>query len=484
MRRRLGFVVVWALVGSAGCGGGSGGADVRPDPGSDLAADLGEGGDFRETDSRERPDGGPTDPVPNLDGPEPAETRDGEGAEDVAVPDPGAPEDAPGDLAREVEDDANPGDPGVDPGPGIDPGPGGCARDPAPADRPRWVVVSLPYGSGGSRTPDWTLLRLGTDGNLSWTGERFTMGRATGGVVAFTPDGRLGIAVQEDGSLGVFAIEEDGLVRVVHEGFRGGFYGDQVRVVGEGSRALVLDAEWAESGGGVHQVDILCDGTLRDQGRRLPARLPRALLPLPGGPFLLAAWFPEGLPAEAGDVHLYDLDGTPRRLGGGQAFPDDAIIGGAAATADGSLVLLGDVSEFSGRDTAIAVMEVRGDSLEKRQVISPFEDPVSIVAAPRGGTLLAASGYGDALWVLEQVPGEPDSPIRVRGRLATPGGKPQLPGSMVVVERGALAGRVLVVEVTGIRQVHLSADGSATDLGVTSLGGGVEGIPGALGIQP
>jgi len=481
MRRRFGFVAAWAIAAWMGCGGNSEHHDLPADPGLDRSgADVAPFADAPETEPREGPDGASPDPL--LDGAaadpgEPGETSlpdPGEAEVPVVPEDPGPPEDRPPEAAEAVSVE--------DPGP--DPGGGACPREAAPADRVRWVVASLPYGPEGSPSSDWTTLRLDQDGLLFWTGERFPMGRATGGTVAFTPDGRLGIAAQEDGTLGVFAIDQQGAVRVVDPAFRGGFYADHVRVVGNGERALVLDAEWAEHGGGVHEVRILCDGTLADQGRILPARLPRALLALPGDRFLLAGWFPEGLPAEAGDVHLYDLSGTPRRLGGGQAFPDDAIIGGSAVTPDGSLALLGDVSEFSGRDTAIAVIEVQGDSLVRRQVLTPFEDPGSIVAAPEGGTLLAASGYGDALWVLERVPDAPAAPIRVRGRLATPSGKPQLPGSMVIVERGALAGRVLVPEVTGIRQVHLGADGSATDLGVTSLGGGVEGLPGALGVQP
>lgn len=487
MRGRFRFVAL--IVGWVGCGGGgTGGPDEFPDPRADLAIDGAGGGDVVETDSWGGPDVDIGDPAPAPDGeaPEIADVLVPGETPDSGMPeDEGSRKDSGAEAFEDLPTDA-PGDPvSVDPGdPGLDPGGEGCPREPASAGRPRWVVASLPYGTGGAQSQDWTLLRLDTDGRLAWTEARFAMGRATGGVVAFTPDGRLGIAVQDDGSLGVFAIADDGEVRVIDGGFRGAFHADQVRIVGNGDRVLVLDAQWAESGGGVHQVEIGCDGTLVDRGRWIPARLPRALLRLPGGAFLLAAWFPEGLPAEAGDVHLYDLGDRPRRLGGGQAFPDDAIIGGAAVTADGTLALLGDVSEFSGRATAIAVMEVQGDALVRRQVITPFEDPVSLVAAPQGGTLLAASGYGDALWVLEQVPGQPETPIRVRGRLDTPGGRPQLPGSMVILERGPLAGRVLVAEVTGIRQVHLGADGSATDLGVTSLGGGVEGLPGSLGIQP
>ena len=37
---------------------------------------------------------------------------------------------------------------------------------------------------------------------------RFSMGRSTQGTVRFTPDGELGFAVQEDGSIGVFELQE------------------------------------------------------------------------------------------------------------------------------------------------------------------------------------------------------------------------------------------------------------------------------------
>ena len=47
-------------------------------------------------------------------------------------------------------------------------------------------------------------------GEIHDDGTRFSMGRATMGRVRFTPDGELGFAVQEDGSVGVFSLSASG----------------------------------------------------------------------------------------------------------------------------------------------------------------------------------------------------------------------------------------------------------------------------------
>jgi len=107
-----------------------------------------------------------------------------------------------------------------------------------------------------------------------------------------------------------------------------------------------------------------------------------------------------------------------------------------------------------------------------------------LLAAPAGGTVLAMSGYGNALFVLDRDDGNATTPFSNRGELAYAGGKPQLPGAAALVDRGALSGVVLVTEVAGIRTVWMKADGTVTDLGVTSLGDGFTGMPGAIGVQP
>src|SRR5574341_808238 len=69
-----------------------------------------------------------------------------------------------------------------------------CPRLPPPAVRPRFVVVSHPYGAGGAQTNDWAVHALSASGVLSTARlATFTMGRATDGRIAFTPDGEVGL---------------------------------------------------------------------------------------------------------------------------------------------------------------------------------------------------------------------------------------------------------------------------------------------------
>lgn len=412
------------------------------------------------------------------------------------LPDDAAPDLPPADLSNpDVEPaDDGPGDPApADPGgsdlippdlPG-DPGIGPCPRLPAPASRSRKVAVALPYGSQGEKVAAWTLLDLSEDGTLATSGAGFSMGTALSGQVTFTPDGSIGLISQDDGSLGVFRIEEDGSPTVIHAAFKGSFYGSGVVMAPEGDHAFVIDSQWRNIGGGIHRVDIACDGSLTDRGRVVEAKLPRALLVLPGRPDRAVLAAEDALDSVEGrDVHLLRWGTEPAVLGGTLAFATEAIVMGATATPDGRYVLLGDNDEFSGEPNRVAIVSVEGDDLSVPQILSPLEDPVVLLAAPEGGTVLAVSGYGNALFILDRNDSTPATPYSVRGEVAYQGGRPQLPGAAVMVERGPLSGLVLVTEVEGVRSVRLQADGSVDDLGLTSLGDSFLGMPGAIGVQP
>ena len=444
---------------AAGCGGGAG---------SDLGgADTNVPNDVMDVASPDAAD-------PGVD-------------RDLVPVDPGRADEGPGDLpAGEVLADV-PADALLDPGASdvpSDPGTESCPRLPAPADRVRKVAVSLPYDTNGDPANAWMFLDLSAEGALAPTGTTLQMGPAFGGQVTFTPDGAVGIVPQNDGTLGVFRVGADGTPVVVHAAFKGSFYADRVVMAPEGDHAWVLDGEWANIGGGVYRVDIACDGTLSDQGRVLASKLPRALLPLPGRPdrAVLAADDTLGSPAGM-DVHLLGWGASPTLLGSAQAFGADAIVTGATVTPDGKYVLLGDNDEISGTPNSITVVAVTGDSLSLPGNF-PFNDPVVLLAAPAGGTVLAMSGYGNALFVLDRDDGNATTPFSNRGEVAYMGGKPQLPGAAALIDRGALSGMVLVTEVAGIRTVWMKADGTVTDLGVTSLGEGYTGMPGAIGVQP
>ncbi len=379
------------------------------------------------------------------------------------------------------------GDGGADPDAAGDGGAGldasACPRAPRPADGPRVAVISHPYDAAGGQASTYRLVALDAAGAATVTDTTFTMGRSTIGTIQFTPDGEVGVVAQSDGSLGVFRLDAGGAVSVVHARFAGSFYAEHVVMGPGGDVAYVIDPNWREHGGGVYVVAIGCDGTLTDRGRWFASKSPRGLH-LAGDRALVAAADVDG--ALAGhELHLLDAGAAPpTRLAGADAFgDDDAIVGGTALTPDGRFALIGDTSQFSGVPNRVAVVERAGDALVARQVLSPLEDPLSIVASPFGDAALVVSGFGDHLIALDHAPAA-SPPFTVRGPLAYSGGRPELPGHAVVIERGALRGLVLVAENVGVRRVRFAAGGALTDLGKTSTGSGYQAIVGAIGVQP
>jgi hypothetical protein len=367
-----------------------------------------------------------------------------------------------------------------------------CPRTAAAADRIRKVVVSHPFASGGAHVNAWEVLDLATTGALSRPSVTFTLGAATmDGQVAFTPDGEVGIAAQEDGSLGVFRFDQAGAPQVVHAKFEGSFYADSVVMDPDGTGAWVIDAEWRDIGGGIYRVDIGCDGTLTDQGRVAEAKLPSGLLLLGDGRAVIAAYDLLGSTAGTGlnDVHLLGSLKPPTLTASVSAFPvsdggvDEQIVSAAAVTSDGKYALFGDNSEF--RDVAgtrIGAVEILAGGLRAAQLFD-FNDPVAIVASPFGHPLIALSGYGDAIYVIDY-DSQSATPFSVRGELPHTGTGPQLPSDAVMVRRGSLEGLVLVAELSGVRRVAFHADHSVEDLGVLDFGSGIPAMAGAIGVQP
>jgi hypothetical protein len=352
----------------------------------------------------------------------------------------------------------------------------GCVRAPAAADRDRKVVVSHPFAAGQNV---YRVLDLSRAGELTDPGVTFTMGRSNLGEIAFTPDGEIGIAVQDDGTLGVFRLDDDGAPEVLHAAFAGDFYASRVVMEADGATAYVLDGNWRENGGGVYRLAIGCDDTITDRGLWFPAKLPAGLA-LSGDRLLLAAADVDGSTA-GDDVHALDLAvDPPSHAAGADPFPDDeAIVGGTALTSDRQFFLIGDNSGFASVPNRVAVVRV-GDSMEVVQTLSPIEDPLALVASPFGDVVLAVSGFGDAVFVLDQG----TDGFTLRGEMTYDGASPQLPGGAVVIERGPLRGLVLLAENVGVRRIELAGAGTVTDRGLTSLGSGNAAITGSIGVQP
>ena len=328
-----------------------------------------------------------------------------------------------------------------------DGGPMSCNRQLASADRVRRVVVSHPFASNQN---DWEVLALSAGGTLATSGTHFQMGRATEGEIVLTPDGEIGAAAQSDGSVGVFQLDADGTPHVISASLSGSFYAVRLVMDPSGDFIWVLDTQWRNNGGGIYRVRIGCDGMPSDEG-------PWAASKLPAGPTITSS------AASFGD--------------------DQAIVASMTQSSDGQFVLIGDNSEFSGIPNRVAVLAISGSAVEHKQVLSPVNDPVALVPSPFDNTVLATSGYGNALYVLE-TQASATEPYRIRGELTYQGARPQLPGATVAITRGMLRGRVLVAEVGGVRQVQFAAGAVVTVRGLTLLGSGSEATVGALGVQP
>ena len=365
-------------------------------------------------------------------------------------------------------------------------GPAGCPRTASPVDGPRHVVVSHPYDAAGAKAGGYEVLDLSAEGVLVRPNRSFTMGRAVVGTIAFTPDGEVGLAALEDGTLGVFRLDAAGVPAVVHAGFAGSFYATKVIVDPRGDRAVVLDGNTRENGGGAYLVTIGCDGTLTDRGLVVPAKLPGGFA-FAGNHAVIAASDVSltGIESPAGnDAHLLAWSGesAPTLLGGTDAFGDDlAIVGGTALTSDGKTFLVGDVSQFSGVPNRIAVVGVEPATVKAISKLA-VDDPEAIATSPFGDVAVVASAFGDKLVVLDT--GGTAGAWRVRGEVAYSGAKPMLPGDLAAIDRGALRGQVFVSENVSIRQLAFHADGSVVDVGSLAFGSGLENIGGAIGVTP
>lgn len=358
-----------------------------------------------------------------------------------------------------------------------------CPRPAPPADRARKVVISHPFAAGGGKSKVYEVLDMAVDGSLSTTGATFQMGVADSGRIVFTPDGKVGVVAQEDGTLGVFRFDASGNVQVVHAAFKGSFYAGSVIMEPGGQRAWILDPDFPNNGGGIYEVGIGCDGSLTDLGMVTPSKTAAAMVQTGPDRYVLAAQSVLGSPA-GDDAHLLSFSGGVKLLGGADSFGDDqAIVGSAAVTADGHYVLFGDTNQFSGIPNRIAVTAVNGDSLAAVQVLSPIQDPYAIVTSPYGGSAVVSRGDGNALYVLDET-GDSSAPFALQGELTYKGAAPMLPGVSVVITRGSLEGRALVTEVDGLRQLDFTPDGKVTDLGLFPLGSASTDVPGALGVQP
>jgi len=357
-----------------------------------------------------------------------------------------------------------------------------CNREPGPDDVERKIVVSKPYESGGESSDIYEALDMNTEGVFSFPGTNFSLVRSTTAKIEFTPDGKVGVVPHEDGTLGVFGVENDGSVSVIHASFSGSFYASKVIMDPDGERVYVLDTQWRDNGGGIYSIKVECDGSLTEEGLWAPAQLPYAMMFLPDESRQVVVAAKDILDSEAGEnVHLLQWGQEPTLIDSVDGFGhDDFIIESFDVTQDGKYVLFGDNASFSEEPNSIAVIEVGTQTLSPVQLLSPIEDPFDIVTSPYNNAAMVISGFGDAVLSLSYDPNNSVAPFTIGESVSSPA----LPAKAVSIGRGQLTGWVFISENVGIRKLVFETDGSITDLGATGPGSGLENMIGSIGVQP
>lgn len=360
-----------------------------------------------------------------------------------------------------------------------------CPRPLAAADRPRKLVVSHPYTEARASSGIIEIFDISATGELTAADTTLQLDRAYEGRIVFTPDGEIGLVAHEDGSIGVFRFAAGTAPVVVHQKFVGAFYATTITISHDGQKAYVVDSNWRNNGGGIYEVAIGCDGTLTELGLVAPAKLAQTMVWYHHNPnrAAVAAYDVLGSPTDQ-SAHLLDWTGDPTLLSSANGFADtEAILSDMALTYDDRFLLLGDNSGFASGPNRVAIHEIQGDTLVVHPLVSPLNDPTSIVASPFNNAALVLSGFANAAFRLSYDPLASPA-FSNQGEIKYQGASPQLPGDAVMVDRGQLKGRVWVAENVGIRQFQFNSDGTISDLGLFSLGKGYDKIVGAIGIQP
>jgi hypothetical protein len=358
-----------------------------------------------------------------------------------------------------------------------------CPRVLAPADGVRAVVVSHPFAADGKKDKRFELMSIASDGTLRTKIAAFEMGYAFDRHVVFTPDGRVGMVAQDDGSVGVFEVTADASgptqVRVLQAAFREGFSAGKIAINAAGDKAYILDNQTANNGGGIYEATIGCDGSLRNTRKITEAQAVGAM-----------AWIGEGkLIASAGsafgetmtDTHVVDLRGVAPVLQGKlRLFSEQTIASSIATSPDGQVAIVACGNGFAGGNQ-VAVLGYGNGELSKKSVLM-IESPQVVVASPFGNAFMVGAADPDNLFALRYDAANPQDPVTNKGVVSYKFPKPMLPSLAVVVDRGTLKGRILVGENTAIRQLQFTVEGAVVDTARTVLPDGTEEIVGAIGV--
>lgn len=358
--------------------------------------------------------------------------------------------------------------------------PSTCPVNMGPDDKTRFVVAAHPYDSNGQKYEGYEVWTLSETGQLTYGGERFEMGRSFSGSIAFRVDGTIGATAHDDGSIGIFSLDDNGRPRVIHKSYEGDFRAHQVTFNPNHPDELwVIDDRWAEYGGGIYRLRLDCEGAIQDETRISESKLMKGLAWLDDETLVIAAT-ELGRSGANNDIHKARIDSESITEFASQGvFSDEApIVSSLMLTGDKRYALISSSNNIFGVPDNIGVVSMADGGLQVVQTIDSVESPTGLLMSPYNNLAMVIPHFGDAVIQLRYDSGS-SSPITNEGEIATM----PLPGDPHMIRRGQLEGLVLIPANTGVHQLRFTPD-SIEDLGSTSRESGLENVIGAIGVQP
>ena len=336
-----------------------------------------------------------------------------------------------------------------------------------------------------------------SNNTVSPTGQLFFLDKVSEGLISFIADGKFGLVATDRGKVSIFSLGQQANAVALYADYRPKTcYADSIAPdPADPSRAYILDVNVS---GGICAVTMDSSGKVTDHGAVLTIASAKQLLFPPAaatskdaivvslsGVVTLVDWTSHIPVLSINAFDTVDREGSP-----------DAIVSAATLTADGQYLLVLDDNAVMGT-MRFAALRVNwaARTVERVQIIAnsrqvSFPDPVAVVASPFNNLVLVSSAEGNAILQLKYNPADSTTPFALLDPVSITTTKPQLPNTMVLLAPDAgpdsMRGRVMVAELSGVRQLQFMPDGSVVDMGLTDseeASAGSAGIIGAFGVQ-
>ena len=345
----------------------------------------------------------------------------------------------------------------------------GCRANSREADRERLLFYSTPYNEDISHSDLWNVHRISQAGSISESFDQLSLGRNIQGEVYFTPDSSWAAIITDNGSISTFSISTDNDIQMIVQQEILDIYISSIVIHPSGEYFYALDPNWPENGGGIYRIDIDCSTGELNSPSLIYTTKNVAELVFFGDGILVAA---RQLEDHIGYVYYISDDGE---ISSFDPFDGDenVILTDLVVNSSGN-IFVSENAEFSGVPNRVAILNLQDGDFS---LINLHEilDPVQLIASPYSNHIAVLSGYGNAVYSMNEEDFELVSYITTA---------PQLPTSAAQIEQGSLKGHFFITENQGVRTMKFVEEGGIEDLGMGVHTTGLSGITGGIGITP